>query len=95
LVPKDENDTTVAGTSYEGTIRAACAKMLSLAVDEIEETVPLSGYGLDSLTAARLKGVLKAQFDLEVTQLQLLSSYMTGSSSSVVIRAAANTLMVR
>ncbi|KAF8837242.1 polyketide synthase [Paxillus ammoniavirescens] len=77
LVSKDENDSTAAGTSYEGTIRAACAKILSLHDDEIEETVPLSGYGLDSLTAARLKGVLKAQFDLEVTQLQLLSSYMT------------------
>ncbi|KAH7886699.1 hypothetical protein F5I97DRAFT_2059038 [Phlebopus sp. FC_14] len=77
LVAKDENDSMVTGTTYEGTIRAACAKILSLPVDEIEETIPLSGYGLDSLTAARLKGILKAEFDLEVTQLQLLSSYMT------------------
>lgn len=77
---KDENDSAVAGTSYEGTIRAACAKLLSLPVDEIEENIPLSGYGLDSLTAARLKGMLKAEFDLEVTQLQLLSSYMSGLS---------------
>ncbi|KIJ24979.1 hypothetical protein M422DRAFT_216980 [Sphaerobolus stellatus SS14] len=77
LIVKDENDSIAAGTSYEGTIRAACAKILSLSVDEIEETIPLSGYGLDSLTAARLKGILKVEFGLDVTQLQLLSSYMT------------------
>ncbi|CCM00452.1 uncharacterized protein FIBRA_02484 [Fibroporia radiculosa] len=78
LVTKDVDGATLSGTSDEGTIRAACAKVLSLAVDEIEETVPLSGYGLDSLTAARLRGILKSSFGLDVTQLQLLSGYMTG-----------------
>lgn len=79
LLVKDLDSNLLVGTkSYEGTLRAACAKVLALDVDEIDETLPLSGYGLDSLTAGRLKGVLKAQFSLEVTQLQLLSAYTTG-----------------
>ncbi|GJJ08186.1 Type I Iterative PKS [Clathrus columnatus] len=77
LVVKDEAGSIVRGTTYEGTIRAACAKVLSIPVDEIEETIPLSGYGLDSLTAARLKGTLKAEFNMEVTQIQLLSTRTT------------------
>ncbi|KIK63451.1 polyketide synthase [Collybiopsis luxurians FD-317 M1] len=74
---KDTDESFASGASHEGTIRAICAKVLTLDVDEMDETLPLSSYGLDSLTAARLKGVLKAQFSLEVTQLQLLSNYMT------------------
>ncbi|GJJ10578.1 putative PKSNRPS-like protein biosyntheticcluster [Clathrus columnatus] len=77
LVAKNETDSIVKDGTYEGTVRAACAKVLSISVDEIEEKVSLSSYGLDSLTAARLKGALKAEFNIEVTQLQLLSTYMT------------------
>ncbi|GJJ08177.1 putative secondary metabolism biosyntheticenzyme [Clathrus columnatus] len=77
LVAKDEADSIVKGSTYEGTIRAACAKVLSIPANEIEETVPLAGYGLDSLTAARLKGTLKAEFNMEVTQIQLLSTRTT------------------
>ncbi|OSX56630.1 hypothetical protein POSPLADRAFT_1088939, partial [Postia placenta MAD-698-R-SB12] len=43
----------------------------------IEETIPLSSYGLDSLIAARLSGILRAEFGVDVTQLQLLSGHMT------------------
>ncbi|KIK63402.1 hypothetical protein GYMLUDRAFT_241886 [Collybiopsis luxurians FD-317 M1] len=77
LSVKDTDENFSSGASHEGTIRAICAKVLSLNVEEMDETTPLSSYGLDSLTAARLKGILKAIFNVEVTQLQLLSTYMT------------------
>ncbi|EEB87871.1 hypothetical protein MPER_14597, partial [Moniliophthora perniciosa FA553] len=46
-------------------------------MDRIEDNVPLSAYGLDSLTSVRLSGILKAHFGIEATQMQLLSQTMT------------------
>jgi acyl carrier protein len=62
----------------EQSIRRECAAVLSLNADEVAENVPLSSYGLDSLTSVRLSGILKAKFNITVTQLQLLSNFMTG-----------------
>jgi acyl carrier protein len=36
-------------------------------VDAVEEYIPLSSYGLDSLTSVRLSGILKSYFDISVT----------------------------
>ncbi|KZT06920.1 polyketide synthase [Laetiporus sulphureus 93-53] len=77
LLVKENADVSVANASNEQTIRAACAMVLSLNTEDVEENIPLSSYGLDSLTSVRLSGILKQYFDVTVTQLQLLSSYMT------------------
>ena len=77
LLHKDTADTPVGGIDMV-TIRGACANVLSLSLEELEENVPLASYGLDSLTSVRLSGLLKQSFDISVTQLQLLSSFMTG-----------------
>ncbi|KAF9230715.1 hypothetical protein BU15DRAFT_7016, partial [Melanogaster broomeanus] len=45
--------------------------------NEIMDNVPLSSYGLDSLTSVRLSGTLKMNFGMNVTQLQLLGNTMT------------------
>ncbi|PCH43241.1 KR-domain-containing protein [Wolfiporia cocos MD-104 SS10] len=74
-------ETTEVGSNRESTeqsIRATCAMVLSLEVDDLEENIPLSSYGLDSLTSVRLSGILKQYFNIAVTQLQLLSRHMTG-----------------
>ncbi|KAH9941391.1 hypothetical protein B0H21DRAFT_550311 [Amylocystis lapponica] len=52
--------------------------VLSLNVDDAAETIPLPSYGLDSLMSIRLSGILRKDFGISVTQMQLLSSYMTG-----------------
>lgn len=41
--------------------------------------MPLSFYGLDSLTSVRLSNILKGKFGLVVTQMQLLAATMTGA----------------
>ncbi|KAF9238192.1 polyketide synthase [Melanogaster broomeanus] len=61
----------------EWTIRGALALVLALDQDEIMDNVPLSSYGLDSLTSVRLSGTLKTDFGINVTQLQLLGNAMT------------------
>ncbi|KAI0917773.1 Type I Iterative Polyketide synthase (PKS) [Taiwanofungus camphoratus] len=78
LVKKESNDRTEDGTGRH-TIRAECAKVLSLDTDQVEVNVPLSTYGLDSLTSVRLSNSLKANFGVIVTQLQLLGGNMTVS----------------
>ncbi|KAL4254858.1 hypothetical protein ABKN59_004677 [Abortiporus biennis] len=76
LLVKDTKG-AVDKTSTEKTIKNACAMVLSMELDDVEDNVPLSSYGLDSLTSVRLSGVLKAHFDIAVTQLQLLGGSMT------------------
>lgn len=78
LLVKETADAAAANASTEQTIQAACAMVLSLSVEDVEENIPLSSYGLDSLTSVRLSGILKQYFDITATQLQLLSSHMTG-----------------
>lgn len=78
LLVNETLDAARASGPAEQTIRAACATVLSLKVEDVEDTIPLSSYGLDSLTSVRLSGILKTYFDITVTQLQLLSSHMTG-----------------
>ncbi|CCM06115.1 uncharacterized protein FIBRA_08364 [Fibroporia radiculosa] len=67
----------VALATEEWSIRAACASVLALDVKEIADNVPLASYGLDSLTSVRLSGMLKTDFNVSVTQLQLLGNSMT------------------
>jgi acyl carrier protein len=78
-------DATRASGPTEQTVRAACATVLSLNVGDVEDTIPLSSYGLDSLTSVRLSGILKTYFDITVTQLQLLSSHTTGENQHSLI----------
>ncbi|KAF9244449.1 Alpha/Beta hydrolase protein [Melanogaster broomeanus] len=66
-----------SSTGKEWSIRAALASVLALDQDEIMDNVPLSSYGLDSLTSVRLSGILKTDFGMNVTQLQLLGNAMT------------------
>ncbi|PWN40837.1 hypothetical protein IE81DRAFT_292760, partial [Ceraceosorus guamensis] len=42
--------------------------------DSLDERAPLSSLGLDSLTAVKLSGLLKRQFGLSFTQMQLLGA---------------------
>jgi len=53
------------------------ASVLALDQNEIMDNVPLSSYGLDSLTSVRLSAILKKDFGMDVTQLQLLGKAMT------------------
>ncbi|KAF9237177.1 polyketide synthase [Melanogaster broomeanus] len=66
-----------SSTGKELSIRATLASVLALNQNEIMDNVPLSSYGLDSLTSVRLSGILKADFGMNVTQLQLLGNAMT------------------
>ncbi|CCM04557.1 uncharacterized protein FIBRA_06738 [Fibroporia radiculosa] len=75
LLIKQNVQTAIA--AEEWSIRAACASVLALNVNEIADNVPLSSYGLDSLTSVRLSGILKTDFNVSVTQLQLLGNSMT------------------
>ncbi|ESK88629.1 polyketide synthase [Moniliophthora roreri MCA 2997] len=77
LLVKETTDSVAADGGKEQTILGACAAVLSLDIDRVEDNIPLASYGLDSLTSVRLSGVLKARFGVEVTQLQLLSQTMT------------------
>ncbi|KAH9940662.1 polyketide synthase [Amylocystis lapponica] len=77
LFSKESTENKVANASKEKSIRETCASVLSMDLDAVEENIPLSSYGLDSLTSVRLSGILKSQFSISVTQLQLLSSYLT------------------
>ncbi|KIJ60886.1 polyketide synthase [Hydnomerulius pinastri MD-312] len=67
----------IALATEEWSIRAACASVLALDTNEVADNVPLSSYGLDSLTSVRLSGILKTNFNVSVTQLQLLGNSMT------------------
>jgi fatty acid synthase, animal type len=78
LLVKKNADVVSGKASVEQSIRAVCAKALSLDLEDIRENVPLSSYGLDSLTSVRLSSILKHYFNITVTQLQLLSNHMTG-----------------
>jgi fatty acid synthase, animal type len=78
LLVDEISDETKASESMEQTIREACAIVLSLKVENVEDAIPLAIYGFDSLTSVRLSNILKTYFDTTVTQLQLLSSHMTG-----------------
>ncbi|KAK7021060.1 hypothetical protein VNI00_017549 [Paramarasmius palmivorus] len=73
LLVKESSEGAMSNGPKEQNILAAAAAVLSLEPDRVEENVPLSAYGLDSLTSVRLSGILKAYFSIEVTQLQLLS----------------------
>ncbi|KAF9237175.1 hypothetical protein BU15DRAFT_76182 [Melanogaster broomeanus] len=64
-------------TGKELSIRATLASVLALDQNEIVDNVPLSSYGLDSLTSVRLSGILKKDFGMNITQLQLLGNAMT------------------
>ncbi|KAL0572907.1 hypothetical protein V5O48_009054 [Marasmius crinis-equi] len=77
LLVKEANSNVASDSNKEQTIVNACANVLSLDLDRVEDNIPLSAYGLDSLTSVRLSGVLKSQFGIDVTQLQLLSQTMT------------------
>ncbi|KAF9261006.1 polyketide synthase [Marasmius fiardii PR-910] len=77
LLVKEASDGLASNGKVEQTILGACASVLSLEVDRVEDNIPLSTYGLDSLTSVRLSGILKTYFNVEVTQLQLLSQTMT------------------
>jgi fatty acid synthase, animal type len=78
LLVKENMDAGCSNASTKQSIRAACATVLSLGVEDVEEHLPLSSYGLDSLTSVRLSSNLKQQFGFTVTQLQLLGGHMTG-----------------
>jgi acyl carrier protein len=78
LLVKENADASLSNASIKPSLLGACAKVLSLDVEDIETNIPLSSYGLDSLTSVRLSGILKQYFDTTVTQLQLLSSHITG-----------------
>ncbi|KIJ60835.1 polyketide synthase [Hydnomerulius pinastri MD-312] len=67
----------IALATEEWSIRAACASVLALDTNEVADNVPLASYGLDSLTSVRLSGILKTNFNVSVTQLQLLGNSMT------------------
>jgi fatty acid synthase, animal type len=71
-------DAGLSNAAIKPSLLGACAKVLSLDVEDIETNIPLSSYGLNSLTSIRLSGILKQYFDTTVTQLQLLSSHITG-----------------
>ncbi|KAK7047807.1 hypothetical protein VNI00_006135 [Paramarasmius palmivorus] len=77
LLVKETTDGVASNGGKEQTILGACASVLSLDVADVEDNIPLSTYGLDSLTSVRLSGILKTYFGVEVTQLQLLSQTMT------------------
>ncbi|KAG7085922.1 Type I Iterative PKS [Marasmius oreades] len=77
LLVKENSDALASNGKVEQTILGACASVLSLEIDRVEDNIPLSTYGLDSLTSVRLSGILKTYFSVEVTQLQLLSQTMT------------------
>ncbi|KAF9239507.1 hypothetical protein BU15DRAFT_74658 [Melanogaster broomeanus] len=66
-----------SSTGKQLSIRATLASVLALDQNEIMDNVPLSSYGLDSLTSVRLSGTLKTNFGMNVTQLQLLGNTMT------------------
>ncbi|KDQ50123.1 hypothetical protein JAAARDRAFT_711195 [Jaapia argillacea MUCL 33604] len=89
LLVKETNEASDKGAA-EQTIKAACAMVLSLEVNDVEDNVPLSSYGLDSLTSVRLSGILKAHFDLTVTQLQLLGGNMTVGRLEIIREEQAN-----
>ncbi|EPQ51987.1 polyketide synthase [Gloeophyllum trabeum ATCC 11539] len=76
LVSKDTTRSS-RKNSEEQTIRGACAAVLALEPCDIDDSVPLSSYGLDSLTSVRLSGLLKQHFGIAVTQMQLLGGSMT------------------
>lgn len=78
LVVKEAQEVQHSTTAIERTIKSSCATVLSLDDTDVEENIPLSSYGLDSLTSVRLSGILKQYFNISVTQLQLLSRHMTG-----------------
>ncbi|KAF8157648.1 hypothetical protein K438DRAFT_1777141 [Mycena galopus ATCC 62051] len=82
LVKETVNPTAGTGMK-ERSIRRTCATVLSMDIDAVQENIPLSTYGLDSLTSVRLSGILKAQFGIQVSQLQLLSNYMSGTVKRV------------
>ncbi|KAI3601476.1 polyketide synthase [Moniliophthora roreri] len=77
LLVKEASDGILSNDTKEQSIIGVCATVLSLEMDRIEDNVPLSAYGLDSLTSVRLSGILKAHFGIEATQMQLLSQTMT------------------
>jgi fatty acid synthase len=81
LLIKENVDAGCNNASTKPSIRGACATVLSLQVEDVEEHIPLSSYGLDSLTSVRLSSVLKQHFGFIVTQLQLLGGHMTGQLS--------------
>ena len=63
--------------SCKHTLKNVCASVLALDPQRVEDNVPLSSYGLDSLTSVRLSSILKGAFGLVVTQMQLLAVTMT------------------
>ncbi|KAF9235665.1 polyketide synthase [Melanogaster broomeanus] len=77
LLVKETIDSSSTGKEKELSIRATVASMLALDQNEIMDNVPLSSYGLDSLTSVRLSGILKTKFGMNVTQPQLLGNAMT------------------
>ncbi|KAI3605818.1 polyketide synthase [Moniliophthora roreri] len=77
LLVKETSDGATSNGAKEQSILGACASVLSLDIDRVEDNIPFSTYGLDSLTSVRLSGILRTYFGVEVTQLQLLSQTMT------------------
>ncbi|KAF9239502.1 polyketide synthase [Melanogaster broomeanus] len=75
LLSKENIESSSRGK--ERSIRATLASVLALDQNEIMDNVPLSSYGLDSLTSVRLSAILKKDFGMDVTQLQLLGKAMT------------------
>ncbi|KAJ6535978.1 hypothetical protein DFH09DRAFT_1043015 [Mycena vulgaris] len=77
LLVKETANTSFGNGIKEKSILRTCATVLSMDVEAVQENIPLSTYGLDSLTSVRLSGILKAQFGIQVSQLQLLGNYMS------------------
>lgn len=81
LLPRSTTGQTFLGDTAEekaqvdprAALRAYIAHMLDMDVDDLGGSVPIKLYGVDSIVAIRLSAGLRAQFGLEVTQLQLLT----------------------
>ncbi|KAF8990610.1 hypothetical protein BDQ17DRAFT_1393106 [Cyathus striatus] len=70
LVTKTDDESTVNSVDSVKTLSDTVAKHLDMDVDDLASNVPLTAYGLDSLSAGRLAYALKSL--VSVTQLQLL-----------------------
>lgn len=60
------------------------SKLLNLEVDAIEDTAFLSSLGLDSLSASKLSSLLSSEFDVKMTQLQLLGPVSVSALRNIV-----------
>ena len=71
LVPKDAEDTNEAEQEHHDTVAQVVCRVLDLKESEVSVDVPLTTYGLDSLSAVALSYALRPI--LPISQLQLLA----------------------